>query len=81
MKKPTIRLRIEGSGPDTRKGWRVVDAETGKPIEGVVAVSVEASVASGRAAHATIELVAFDFSAEVEATARRFGLPPAPRPT
>lgn len=75
-----IRVRIEGQGRNLR-GWRIVDAETGRPIAGVVAVSITAGWRSDKAATATIELLEFDLDAEVEATAKRFGLGAAPRPT
>lgn len=61
------------------KDWRVVDAETGRPLYGVVSIAVTADVRT-KEARAVIELLAFDITAEVEATARRCGLDPEPRP-
>ena len=79
MSRP-IRVRFEGRGTDPLQ-WRAVDTETGRAIDGVVAVTIVADTRTGRPASATIELLKFDLSAEVEATARRFGLEPAPRPS
>ena len=79
MSRP-IRVRFEGRCTDPLQ-WRAVDSETGRPIDGVLAVTIVADVRTGKPAIATIELAKFDLSAEVEATARRFGLEPAPRPS
>jgi hypothetical protein len=62
-----IRVRIESKGL-LPQDVRVVDIETGRRIEGVIAVSFTANARLAKANTATIELLVPEVSVEAHAT-------------
>lgn len=75
MTREAITVRLQGGGnPRTCK----ITDQDGRPIDGVVALRVEADCRSNSPAIATLELLEFDLDAELRTTARRYGLAPRP---